>query len=1123
MKPETPTYFELTRKLTVYHQKQTRLSVISGLLNFIAALLPLLLLFVIVEHFFHFSKAGRLFCLIFLGAAALGLAYHFLFHALFSLFKPVRSCLIDTAIKVGAHYKGVDDRLGNALQVYENYERDKHRYSVALIEASLTQAADKLKQEDFSDHVDSRPFQKSLRRAALVTGVVFLVVFSFNQPLTGALLRLFQPGRDFSNIQSIQFIVKPGDITLVKGEPLTLRAWLSDSTIHAATLSLRNEFKTEVIPLAQAKDDSFRHQLEAVRDTLTYFFTANHQSSAVYQILPVERPFLRSLKVQVQPPAYAGLLSYFLEDNVGDVTALKGSRINLRGSANKEPASGTLRFSDSSSVPLSIDRRTISASLTLSRDDQYSFSFVDREGNSNQSSIVYRLNVVPDTHPLVQIVLPGKDIDLGDDMTIPLVIESQDDYGISRMRLAYQVISGGEGEMDSTRLSFQEIQSFKKNQELVRLALPWDLNELDMFPTDVMVYFVEVYDNDSVSGPKRGRSQVFRARFPSLYEMYEEVAYDQDSATESFEEALEKSRELQQKAEQLELEMEREQELDWQKKNELENVLQKQEEINQQLADISQKMDEMIEKIEKNDLFSQETMKKFEEIRQLYQDIMTPELKKTLEKMNEALQNLDEELIKQAMEELKLNMEDYNKALDRTISLLKKLKAEQKLDQAQRMAQDLAERQEKITEQSQQKDADSSRLQKEQEQINQDSEALAELMKEVKEDLQSLSMPLLEPLENAMQQMQADNLAQNLQQLQNMMQQSQMADVPQKSSQAQTTFEKMAAQLHEANQMMSGEMQRRAMQAMRKSSRDVLSLSQQQEELMQRTQELARNSSRYPEMTERQQEISSGLRRVVDEMAQMMKSTFGIDSKVSRSLGEAMTQMDQAMAQMEARENQEAAGSQAGSMSAMNDAVREMQNSMQNMMQQGGSGGMSYQQFMQQMQQMGDSQGQINQQTQGMTPGPGLSPGQQAAMARLAAEQRQVRKSMETLAREAGGMSEILGSMDKIAEDMQKVEQDLASQQITRETINRQNRILSRMLDAQKSVNKREFSRERQAETGKQYLVNSPNALPADRGERLNQLQQDLLRAKKEGYTRDYLQIIENYFKALTEHESSNP
>ena len=1121
MKLNAPTYFELTRKLLAYRRKKLRVAGFSALFNIIAVLLPLLLMFVFGELYFEPSRSGRIISLVVFGVLGLALIWRFTKTLVPQLFTPVRSLLIQTAVEVGSHYRGVNDRLANALQIYENYERDCKRYSPALIEASLLQTAQELQRERFIDHVDLQPMRVSLRRAAVVFSLVGALCIGFRQPLSGAWFRFFHPSHSIDGRYALQFVVRPGDFSSLKGEPVSLRAWASDSSLRAVELTLRRDAATEVIRLIKADDDTFRHHLEAVRDTIGYFFIAENQRSALYRLTPIERPFLRTLRVQVQPPAYSRQKNYFLDDNIGDVSALKGSRINLSATANKPLSGGRIVFADSASLPLQIDGRKLSAVLTLSRDDQYRFSFHDEQGHENEAPILYRLSVVPDIRPIVQIVLPGKDIDLGDDMTIPLVIEARDDYGISRLRLAYQLISAGEGEIDSTRFAFSEISGFEVNSEQVRLALRWNLGEFDMFPTDVIVYYVEAFDNDTVSGPKRGRSPVFRARFPSMYEMYQEIAQGQDSAAEELEEALQRSRELQRKAEQLALEMKRAQELDWQKKNELENVLQTQQEINQQIDDIAQKMDEMIEAIEKNELFSQETLKKFEEIRQLYEQVMTPELKDALNKMQEALQNLDEDLVRQAMEELKINMQEYNQALDRTISLLKKLKAEQKLDQAQRMAQDLAERQQKITEQSQ-KNVDADRLQKQQQQINHDTEALADLMKEINNELNSLSLPPLEPLEQALQQMQQDNLSQNLQQLESMMQQQKMAGVPQKSEQAEQTFQKIAENLQQANQMMSGEMQRRALQALRKGSRDLLSLSQQQEELMQTTDRLPRTGAQFPEIAERQQEIGAGLSRVIDEMTQAMKNNFGINPKTASSLGRAMNQMQQSLQELQEREGRGAARSQAGAMSAMNEAVRQLQNSMQSMMQQGGSGGMSYQQFLQQMQQMGDAQAQINQQTQQMSAG-GLSMGQQAAMARLAAEQQQLRKSMETLAREAAGMSEILGSMDKIAEDMKKVENDLAANHVTRDTINRQNRILSRMLDAQKSMNQREFSRERQAETGKHYSVLSPDGLPADRGERINQLQQDLLRAKKEGYTRDYLELIESYFKALAQHEAVAP
>jgi uncharacterized membrane protein YccC len=194
-----------------------------------------------------------------------------------------------------------------------------------------------------------------------------------------------------------------------------------------------------------------------------------------------------------------------------------------------------------------------------------------------------------------------------------------------------------------------------------------------------------------------------------------------------------------------------------------------------------------------------------------------------------------------------------------------------------------------------------------------------------------------------------------------------------------------------------------------------------------------------------------------------------------------------------------------------------MQTAMQSMMQQQGSGGMmSYQQFMQQMQSMANAQQQINQGTMQLGGGDPMSLAQGAAMSRLAQRQQQVRKSMQQLAKEAGDAQEVLGSLDKIGEDMKKVEEDLANQQISRETLERQNRILSRMLDAQRSIREREYSRQRQAETGSPVMAKTPGALPDDLGERRNQLEQDLIRARREGFSQDYLEMIETYFEGLT-------
>ena len=118
-----------------------------------------------------------------------------------------------------------------------------------------------------------------------------------------------------------------------------------------------------------------------------------------------------------------------------------------------------------------------------------------------------------------------------------------------------------------------------------------------------------------------------------------------------------------------------------------------------------------------------------------------------------------------------------------------------------------------------------------------------------------------------------------------------------------------------------------------------------------------------------------------------------------------------------------------------------------------------------------------------------------------------------------GNRSEIPGRLDQIAQDMEEVAKDLQSYSTDRRTVDRQRRILSRLLDAQRSVRQRDYSRQRQAESGGNILGEDPGYLPLDFGERRNRLQEDLLRAKKEGYTQDYLELIKQYFDALAREE----
>jgi hypothetical protein len=138
-------------------------------------------------------------------------------------------------------------------------------------------------------------------------------------------------------------------------------------------------------------------------------------------------------------------------------------------------------------------------------------------------------------------------------------------------------------------------------------------------------------------------------------------------------------------------------------------------------------------------------------------------------------------------------------------------------------------------------------------------------------------------------------------------------------------------------------------------------------------------------------------------------------------------------------------------------------------------------------------------------------------MGRLAAEQGMVRKSLEQLAREAAGtgdLSRMLGDLQKIAEEMREVQTDLAQGAVTPETLEKQERILSRMLDSQRSTRERDYEQRRRAESGKLRDRSVPGD-PGARNDARARLQQDLLRALEEGYAPEYQELIRQYFEAL--------
>jgi hypothetical protein len=98
---------------------------------------------------------------------------------------------------------------------------------------------------------------------------------------------------------------------------------------------------------------------------------------------------------------------------------------------------------------------------------------------------------------------------------------------------------------------------------------------------------------------------------------------------------------------------------------------------------------------------------------------------------------------------------------------------------------------------------------------------------------------------------------------------------------------------------------------------------------------------------------------------------------------------------------------------------------------------------------------------------------------------------------------------------MHEVIKDMDSQKLDDNLVQKQENILSRMLDAQRSINERDFEKERESNTGETVHRESPGELNFSNEYQLNKINVELSKAVKEGYSRDYEELIRKYYEVL--------
>ena len=1033
------------------------------------------------------------------------------------------------ARRVGAAYPAVEDRFTNLLQLADGADTTAPSPLVDRAVQDLAREVDAVPFEDIEDF-------SAVRRLSpyVAIPVIALLLFAAVAPSSffGASERLVAYDSAFERPAPFSLEVRPRSAELVRGDSLAITARAYGDTPSEVVLRVQSASTDDVEErtVPETADGVYSHTLTNLRDSFRYQIEAGPITTNWFEARIVERPSVRQLQLTLDFPDYTGLPSEQLPANTGDVRALPGTEVHLEAQlGGGEIAEAYLQFEGEETQELTLNGATATGSFTLTEDGSYQIRLQSPEMIMNRDPITHTLRVRPDAPPRVDLLSPDEQVDYPEDGAIPLLSRIQDDFGFTSLQLHYRRV---ESRFGSATTDEETINIPIPDPSATDLEIPflWEIpaqTDLDPAPGDVIEYFLRVQDNDTVSGPKSSRSNVHRIRVPSLTERYERFDEAKDDTQTRIEETLDQAKTLRQQYEEFRDDMRRKQEADWQDEQALESLQQQQEAIESQVEEISQQMESLSRELQEGDLASDELSQMWEELQEVTREISSPELQRALEELREAMQEMDMSRMQEAFEDFEFNEDQYRERLERTLDLFKNLRVQQELEEASKRFEDLAHQQEELREETgKHTDPDASpedelrspdELAQSQDASAEEMQQLEELLEKISQQMEEVRNAPKEELEQLREEMQDPSFSEQMQENAEQLRQEQMQDAQDGQEQMQQQLQQKQQQMQDMQQQMQGMQMNVNLQGLRQSISDVLTLSQRQESIRHDVRDLQSDSPQLRTLAQQQGTIAEGIRAVSDSLQHLARDIPQMGRAVQQYAGDAMQDMDRAIESLSERDARNAQSRQRTSMMHLNELaimLSELYEQLQDM--DGSGGGMSMEQMMEQLEQMTGDQQELNEQIQEMlneTQGERLDVDQQQRLEDMAQQQQSIREQLREMNRDRRFRNRTLGDLEQVAEEMQRSIEEMERRQFNRDLPDRQDQILSRLLEATRALNRQDQEEERRGRTGEQFVREGPEDLTPE--EQADQIRQALLQALERGYSSEYESLIRRYFELL--------
>jgi len=1106
--------------IQLFRSQQVNSQLHRGIIQLTVITIISLLCLGLLESIFYFAVPVRIktaeFFILFFFIAVLFISLRYLLNRN-SIFN--NSSDHSLAIKFEKRDPEIGDRLLNALQLEESIElldrgKDLAEYAVSKVSAKLN----KIPLQALYEPISTR-----LKKTLSITAIIAVVIlFIFIKSLPGAYVRLAHPSEKFP--VPLPFVLNSlsGNQEVLGGDTLTISVTGFGELPDSIHFHWENLEGSGIIAVTK-QNEIYNHTFFGIKSNIHYWaeYSSPHWFSAWDNITTAQdtifvsdRPVIKDINFTILPPPYTGEVEFHHSANITDVSIPQGSRIRLKSQASKTLSSAWILLNDNYNN-LYINGKNFSGNFHIVEQTNASIYVQDENGVRNLHPPHYRMYIIPDLPPDMIIRNPNRQFELDESKVIRFDIQTSDDYGFSDAWIEYRVKAPNYLPQD-TILYRRNITNFQRDVKSQQIYHEWNISDFSLAPEDELHIQIVIADNNTLSGPSTTYSTSLIGRYPSLEDLFNRMEEEQSEVEEYGEEIQMNMEDVRELVEELELELLKSEDLNWEHEQKASQTLEKMDEIFDQIEKVQETMQKIQEQAEKNNLVSDELIEKFSDFQKMLDEIMTPEMLEAMQKMQEAMEEMDPKKMLDALENFEFDMTTFEEQIDRFIEMFELALAEQKMDEVVKRLEKLVEEQTSIVEEiTQIKSMDMTELASRERRQEENFNILEQTIRDAAKAIDKLSPEASQQLSELGESELTESTKAAINKARTKMQSQEQASASQSAGQASEGLTEMLEIVQDIQSQFQEDTVDEMLRKFLAIIRNLLYISNAQENLLKGTDKLRSRSPKLIETAVKQDRILRQNQQFMIQLTELSRETFHISPQIASAVGKIKTAMDRTISKLEQKEASSAKKEMKKILSGLNEIANILLESANQMQMSGSGSGMT--QLMEQMEQMSQQQQGINQSTINL-PQLGMM-AQQQMMEQLQKQQEELKQKLEELLGENPGQQS--GGLSKVSDDMDEVIEDFRKRQVDRRTQERQQRILSRMLDSQKSLTQKDYSEKRKSNTGEEAIYSGPTGLPNDLGEREMLLINAMESALQEGHSREYQKMMKQYFRNLQKREET--